>query len=71
MELDPFSSRPPISARGPRMKLDLVVGGPTSTTHRVRAFQADCRQIEWKRPATMQPLTVAEVLPRLRTRNHE
>lgn len=46
MELDPFSSRPLISARGPRMKLDLVVGVATSTTHRVRAFQANCRQIE-------------------------
>jgi hypothetical protein len=28
------------------MKLDLVVEVATSTTHRVRAFQANCRQIE-------------------------
>ena len=59
MELDPFSSRPPISARGPRMKLDLVVDVATSTTHRVRAFQANCRQIEMetaRRGATIRQL---------------
>ncbi|MDF2748600.1 MAG: hypothetical protein K0S98_2887 [Propionibacteriaceae bacterium] len=40
------SVRPPISAPGSRIKPDLVVDVATSTTDRVRAFQANCRQIE-------------------------
>jgi hypothetical protein len=41
------------------MKLDLVVDVATSTTHRVRAFQANCRQIEMetaRRGATFRQL---------------
>jgi hypothetical protein len=70
MELDSFSSPAYLRTRTTN---DARSGGRCGDFDhpQVRAFQADCRQIEMETARREQSLTVAEVLPRLRTRNHE